>query len=144
MSAQYLVYDAECTTCVWIAKGIQQVAGSKLALLDLNSAQARELLDQALPQGWDFAPHVVEVDGNRVRAWTEGGMSVQLARTLGVWRALRAWSKVRAVLGAKGALLLSVRNPATAFACDPCVYAWCGRCQPPPGDCRNPCGLPCC
>lgn len=126
------------------AQAIQQVSDGKLTILSIHNAVARQLLDKALPQGWDFAPYLVEVSGESVRAWTGFAMSVQFVHNLGIRRGVLAWNQVRMVLGTKDALLLSVRNPATAFACDPCVYNWCGPCRDCQGTaCYNTCGLRC-
>lgn len=128
MSVQYLVFDGSCSVCARIAYGIKKDAGSTLNAIDIHTPLAKQLLDRALPEGWDFSPYLIEISGEQVRAWTGPAMSLRFGQRFGLWRSMQAWKHIQRELGMKGAVMLSIAKPTTAFACDPCTYRWCGPC----------------
>lgn len=92
----YLVFDAHCPTCSCLAQTIETSVGGKLKGISIHSEQAQELLNQALPKGWSFAPYLISCYENRVRAWTGYQAVIRIGLLMGpvkAWQAYKlAWS----------------------------------------------------
>lgn len=165
---RYLVFNPGCAACSRLAETVQGAAGAKLQTISIQDEQAKTLLDQAYPQGWEFAPYLITVDGGRVHAWTGVGAAVRLGLLMGPRQALRVWSLARRSgvplppgskpprafaasrreflkVGAALAAALGwvgARGVTSAFACDPSdcgPYPGCGICSSIPAGC-NACG----
>lgn len=91
---RYLLYDSGCSSCGHLAETVREAVGDSIDLLGLRTAEAKELLDTALPQGWRFAPYVVTVDEQGVHARTGFLASMQLGLWMGPRRAMRVWKVV--------------------------------------------------
>ena len=85
----FLVFDSGCSLCSELAQQIQDATGDKLQLVSIHSDTANELLGQAYPNGWKYAPYVVAVDQQQVRAWTGFGAALRLGWLMGP---RKAWS----------------------------------------------------
>lgn len=140
MAKNYLIYDADCPTCVRLASTVQSTVNEQLTLLSIHSEAAHNLLDKAYPNGWQPAPYLVRVTPRHTRAWDGFQMSARLGWSMGPRKALQTLLHMRRDLGGLRAALLTVRAPIKALACDPCARPGCGRCV----GCQNPCGLKCC
>jgi hypothetical protein len=73
---------------------IQRQVGSKLELISIHKAEAQELLAQAYPSGWGFAPYVVVVHRGKIVASQGFGAFVRLARLMGLRRTWGLWTKI--------------------------------------------------
>lgn len=93
---KYLLYDSGCSTCSHLADMVHEAVGDTLALLSLRTPEAKSLLDEALPNGWRYAPYVVTVDGDSVRARTGVTATMQLGLWMGPVKAMRVWNEVNA------------------------------------------------
>jgi hypothetical protein len=91
---KYLLYDSGCSTCSHLADVVHEAVGDSLALLSLRTPEAKGLLDEALPNGWRYAPYVVTVDGGSVRASTGLPATLQLGLWMGPVKAMRVWQAV--------------------------------------------------
>lgn len=94
-TTNYLLFNSECSTCARLAECVEEAADGRLRALSLLDEHAHWLLDRAYPAGWGFAPYLVAVDGDRVRAWTGRSGAVRIARLLGPRRARRLWAAVK-------------------------------------------------
>lgn len=92
---RYLVYDSGCSVCAGLADAAREAAGGRLEAISIRGDLATDLLDRAYPDGWAFAPYLVAVDGDRVRAWTGVASALRLARLVGPLAARRIWSAAR-------------------------------------------------
>lgn len=151
---RYLIYDSGCSVCTQLAQAVGDAAGGKIRAISIRDDRARELLDRAYPNGWAFAPYLVAVDGDRVRAWTGAASALRLARMVGplnawsIWRVARrngvylpptgigrqssgvsrrGFLKLSA--GITGAVAVVGANSSSLYACTPCEplpYPGCG------------------
>ena len=154
MTQYYLAYNARCPTCVQLAGIIHDAIGNKLIPIGLDSDLAKQLLDQAYPNGWAFAPHLISVKADRVRAWTGFQLMIQLGCLLGyrqTRRVLTVARQLRVPIVAPSFMMIALLSMLTAgrvgsrwtssvMKCDPCANPGCGQCVA----CVNPCGLYCC
>lgn len=136
MTQLYLAHNAQCPACVQLAGTIQHITGNNVTPVSLDSEQAKDLLTQAYPAGWKFAPYLIIVRAGRVHALAvpEAVLSVLASRR----RRLILGGMISALV----ATLLGLRQPSKAVAaplCDPCSVPGCGPCR---GG-YNPCGLAC-
>jgi hypothetical protein len=91
---RYLLYDSGCSSCGHLAETVREAVGESIDLLSLRTAEAKELLDTALPNGWRFAPYVVTVDEQGVHARTGVLASMQLGLWMGPRKAMRVWKVI--------------------------------------------------
>lgn len=91
---RYLLYDSGCSSCGHLAETVRDAVGDSIDLLSLRTAEAKELLDTALPNGWRFAPYVVTVDEQGVHARTGVLASLQLGLWMGPLKAMRVWKVI--------------------------------------------------
>lgn len=93
---RYLVYDAACSACTQIARGIEGIAGSRLEAIRITDDEAKALLDRAYPGGWRRAPYLVSVKGGgQIRASTGVGAVIRLGWLLGPRKGFRTWALAR-------------------------------------------------
>lgn len=92
---RYLVFDAGCSVCNNLATVAQEAADGKLEAINIRGDEARMLLDQAYPEGWEHAPYLVIHHRGRVRASTGIGAAARLGMILGPRKAWRVWSLAR-------------------------------------------------
>jgi hypothetical protein len=88
MAEWLLAFDAGCKACSDVIGRIRAQVGDRLAVAALGEPRIRELRCRALGERPPFAPTLIMVDGDRVRAWTGPRLSARLARLLGPARSI--------------------------------------------------------
>lgn len=78
-----LAFDASCGTCKGIAHAVGRACRGRLEMPPLADAEVRRLREKALGPGPEWAPTLLHIDGDRVRAWTGAAMALPLGRRLG-------------------------------------------------------------
>ncbi|GAB3874138.1 hypothetical protein GCM10029964_015610 [Kibdelosporangium lantanae] len=135
-----LAFDAGCQTCTTITDTVRSVVSEDLTIAGLAEPWVVELRRKSMGDEPRWAPTLLAVNGDDVRAWTGPALSVRLARLLGVAgsvRVVRALDKVdisrgrrkllKAVPGlALGAFLVSggLAAPAMAAGRESPVAKW--------------------
>lgn len=88
-----LGFDAGCATCSSLAKRVEEQVGDRLEVRDLRDPEIARWIEQALGQDARWAPTLIEVSVDKVKAWTGLRMGLALSRRLGVrdtWRVIKA------------------------------------------------------
>lgn len=85
---RYLLFDSGCSQCTEIAQAVEQAAAGGLEARSLRDPAMQRLLAQACPH-WRWQPTLLEVEGERVRAFTGLALGLRLMRVLGLRRARR-------------------------------------------------------
>lgn len=93
-----LAFDAECSTCSDAAERVRIATGDRLTVAGLEEESIRRTRRLALGENPPWAPTLLAVDGDRVRAWTGARLSVRLAWLLGPARSVRV---ARALAGSR-------------------------------------------
>jgi uncharacterized membrane protein len=88
MAEWLLAFDAGCKSCSDVIGRIRAQVGDRLAVAALGEPRIRELRCRALGERPPFAPTLIVVDGDRVRAWTGPRLSARLAWLLGPARSI--------------------------------------------------------
>jgi predicted DCC family thiol-disulfide oxidoreductase YuxK len=83
-----LLFDSACSLCTQLARSIESETKSWLTARTLRDEKVQALLDRARP-GWRWEPTLLEVDGDRVRAFTGFAMRARLFTGLGPRQAWR-------------------------------------------------------
>jgi hypothetical protein len=78
-----LAFDASCETCREISAHVSSASDRKLEVLPLNHPDVQRWRQQGLGAQPPWAPTLLKVTGDHVRAWTGAAMSVRLASRLG-------------------------------------------------------------
>ncbi|MET9495618.1 bacteriocin fulvocin C-related protein [Streptomyces sp. NPDC006552] len=89
MTEWLLAFDADCRFCEDVVDRVRESVDGTLTTAGLAEPRVRELRARALGDGAVWAPTLLAVDGERVRAWTGTALSVRLARLLGPADSLR-------------------------------------------------------
>jgi hypothetical protein len=84
MTNWILAFDAGCRSCTDVVDRVRASTDGKLATASLAEPQVREWRQQALGEAAPWAPTLLAVDGDDVRAWTGPALSIRLMRLLGV------------------------------------------------------------
>lgn len=93
---QYLLFDANCAKCTHIADFVYKISDKGIITLSIHSKEAIALLDQAYPNGWQYAPYLVQVDHqNNIRAKTGARATLQLSKQLGLRKSWATWNFFR-------------------------------------------------
>ncbi len=71
---RYILYDSGCAQCDDLSAKLEKESGGALTAVSLYAPEAKQWLDRARPN-WKFEPTLVQVDGERVRAYT--GLSMR-------------------------------------------------------------------
>jgi hypothetical protein len=79
-----LAFDASCGTCTSVSEAVAEACGPGLEIRPLGDADVQTLRVRALGPDPVWAPTLLRVDGDRVRAWTGRAITVPLARRLGL------------------------------------------------------------
>jgi hypothetical protein len=93
-----LGFDAGCMTCSELAKSIEDAVGERLEVRSLHDPQVHRWREEALGEDALWAPTLIEVRGEEVRAWTGMRMGVRLSRALGpkdTWRVMQVLGEMR-------------------------------------------------
>lgn len=85
---RFLLFDSACQVCSHLAREVERETGGLLLARSLREPEVQVWLSQARP-GWRWEPTLLEVNGDRPRAFTGLGMGFRLVRVLGIRRAWR-------------------------------------------------------
>lgn len=85
---RFLLFDSGCSLCTELAKAIERETDGRLKARSLREPEVKVLLDRAQPN-WRWEPTLLEVDGERVRAFTGLAMRTRLLMKLGLKRTWR-------------------------------------------------------
>lgn len=91
---RYLLFDSGCATCTGLAQAIERETSGWLTARSLRDQEMQTFLNATKP-GWAWEPTLLEVKGERARAYTGASMRARLALTLGPRKALRIAQLVR-------------------------------------------------
>ncbi|MDM9584247.1 hypothetical protein [Nostoc sp. GT001] len=80
---RYLIFDSYCSSCSSLAHTIEKVAEGKLKTLSIASEEAKGILEQVFPNGWEHQPYFVTVKQDKVSVSTGYKMALQLGMLLG-------------------------------------------------------------
>jgi hypothetical protein len=112
MTEWLLAFDTGCRTCSDVIGQVKEQVQDRLTLAGLTEPRIAELRRRALGDRPRFAPTLIAVDGDPVRAWTGPRLSARLARLLGPARSvavLRALNRADVVVnGSRRGLLKAV------------------------------------
>ncbi|MFD7667412.1 bacteriocin fulvocin C-related protein [Streptomyces sp. NPDC059788] len=78
-----LAFDASCEQCRKISEAVEQACGGKVELLSLLNRDVHRWRVESLGEDAPWAPTLLKVGPDRVRAWVGPGMAVALVRRLG-------------------------------------------------------------
>lgn len=98
MSDLILGFDAECSYCQEMAKSIEKRFGDRFQTRNLSDPEVQEWRRQVLGEDAPWAPTLIEVDGDNVRAWTGLQMGFALSGRLGpiaTWRLMQVLGEFR-------------------------------------------------
>lgn len=84
-----LGFDPGCATCSDLAERLESQVGDRLELRRLRERPVAQWREQALGGNPVWAPTLIEVSADGVRAWTGLRMAVQLSKALGLSATLR-------------------------------------------------------
>lgn len=84
-----LAFDAGCAACRRTSAAVSQASGGRLEVLALGSDEVRDWRSRALGADAPWAPTLIHVRPERVRAWTGARIVVPLGRRLGTRRTAR-------------------------------------------------------
>lgn len=59
----YLIFNASCSACNSLALTLERAVAGKLNAIDIASEQAKDILNQAFPKGWEYNPYLITVFG---------------------------------------------------------------------------------
>ncbi|MFE6667459.1 bacteriocin fulvocin C-related protein [Streptomyces sp. NPDC057697] len=90
-----LAFDADCQFCEEVVNRVRLSVDGTLTTAGLTEPRIRELRERALGVGAEWAPTLLAVDGEQVRAWTGTALSLRLARLLGPSDSLRVVRALR-------------------------------------------------
>jgi len=91
----YLTFDSECSTCSTLATTIEETTKGKVSATRLGSKRTQELLDHAFPDGYEWQPYLITIQGDRITAVGGLEMAIRLGRILGPLKALHVYSLAR-------------------------------------------------
>ncbi|MET9915148.1 bacteriocin fulvocin C-related protein [Streptomyces sp. NPDC006476] len=89
MTSWILAFDAGCRSCTDVVDRVRACANGKLTTAGLAEPRIHELRQRALGKAAPWAPTLLAVDGDAVRAWTGPALSLHLVRLLGVADSVR-------------------------------------------------------
>ncbi|GHJ35284.1 hypothetical protein Sm713_08930 [Streptomyces sp. TS71-3] len=84
-----LAFDTDCRFCEEVVNRVRVSVDGTLTTAGLTEPRIRGLRARALREGAEWAPTLLAVDGDQVRAWTGTALSLRLARLLGPSDSLR-------------------------------------------------------
>jgi hypothetical protein len=90
-----LAFDADCRFCEEVVDRVRVSVDGKVTTAGLTEPRIRALRARALGEGARWAPTLLAVDGDQVRAWTGTALSLRLARLLGPTDSLRVARALR-------------------------------------------------
>ncbi|TQJ92230.1 hypothetical protein FBY22_3085 [Streptomyces sp. SLBN-31] len=99
MTEWILAFDADCRLCEEVADRVRGSVNGTLTTAGLTEPRVRALRARALGDAAEWAPTLLAVGGDRVRAWTGTALSLRLARLLGPSASLRVVRALRDLEG---------------------------------------------
>lgn len=90
-----LAFDTDCRFCKEVVERVRGSVDETLTTAGLTEPRIRGLRARALGEGAEWAPTLLAVDGDQVRAWTGTALSLRLARLLGPSHSLRVVRALR-------------------------------------------------
>ncbi|MGP4012754.1 bacteriocin fulvocin C-related protein [Streptomyces sp. 4N124] len=93
-----LAFDGSCGQCRQISRLVEQACEGKLEVRPLGNPDVRQWREQALGARAPWAPTLLRIEGDDVRAWVGRAMAVPLVRRLGLRstvRVVRAFGRLR-------------------------------------------------
>lgn len=84
---RYLLFDAGCMKCSKLAQAIEQETNGWLVANSLRDPEMQIMLTLAKPD-WRWEPTLLEVESNKVEAFTGLTLVIKLAKALGLRRAV--------------------------------------------------------
>jgi hypothetical protein len=90
-----LAFDADCRFCEEVVDRVRASVDGTLTTAGLTEPRIRGLRARALGDGAEWAPTLLAVDGDQVKAWTGTALSLRLARLLGPPDSLRVVRALR-------------------------------------------------
>ncbi|WP_211294796.1 bacteriocin fulvocin C-related protein [Streptomyces glaucescens] len=93
-----LAFDGACSTCSAISASVSEASAGKLEVMPLEHDDVQRWRHSSMGASPKWAPTLLRVNGDKVRAWTGPAMSFTLARHLGLQatvRVLRALGRLR-------------------------------------------------
>lgn len=97
-----LAFDAGCVACGGMAASVEEAADDRLEVISLDDPVVRRWRRQALGDDAPWAPTLIEVKGESVKAWTGLKMGVVLTKKLGLsvtWRIMQVLGESRSAPG---------------------------------------------
>ena len=93
---RFLLFDSGCGTCSGVAEQIQNEADGVLTVRSIAELEIQQHLDEAMPEGWDWEPMLIEVpkDGEAALIFSGVFMRLRLIQLLGISKAWRIASMV--------------------------------------------------
>ncbi len=82
---RYLLFDAGCLTCHSMANAVETASSGWLVVRSLSNQDVQQQLAQAKPQ-WKWEPTLLEVEQDRISAYTGMQLRLKLLRGLGPQR----------------------------------------------------------
>lgn len=95
MTEWILAFDADCPFCEEVVDRVRVSVDGTLTTAGLTEPRIRALRERAPGEGAEWAPTLLAVDGDQVRAWTGPALSLRLARLLGPSDSLRVVRALR-------------------------------------------------
>ncbi|ANS70623.1 hypothetical protein SLINC_8399 [Streptomyces lincolnensis] len=95
MTEWILAFDADCRFCEEVVDRVRVSGDGTLTTAGLTEPRIRALRARALGEGAEWAPTLLAVKGDQVRAWTGTALSLRLARLLGPSDSLRVVRALR-------------------------------------------------
>ncbi|MCB5907841.1 bacteriocin fulvocin C-related protein [Streptomyces pinistramenti] len=95
MTEWILAFDADCRFCEEVVDRVRVSVDGTLITAGLTEPRIRGLRARALGEGAEWAPTLLAVNGDQVRAWTGTALSLRLARLLGPSDSLRVVRALR-------------------------------------------------
>ena len=89
---RYLIFDSYCSACSSLAHTIEELAAGKLKAVSIASEQAKGILDQVFPNGWEHQPYFVTVKQDKISVSTGYKIALQLAMLLGFKKGLQVYN----------------------------------------------------
>ncbi|SDX12633.1 hypothetical protein SAMN05421504_102385 [Amycolatopsis xylanica] len=78
-----LAFDASCETCRKISTVVERACDGRIEVMSLSHDEVSQWREQALGYAAPWAPTLLRVRGEQVRAWTGKAMGAALVRRLG-------------------------------------------------------------
>lgn len=92
-----LGFDGGCTTCIGMAQKVETISEGKISTISLYHPEAQLWRAKTVGINSPWVPTLFEIKGEKVKAWTGLGMTLQFIKLLGVkksWKVIGAIGQV--------------------------------------------------